>query len=203
MDGAYPQAGSPISDPVIVQQGNKVTIDFSENLQPCTVDATTVLFFQHATGDVNAGFVPHSDQTPGDPVSWGSGTLTTPPTRVRATFQLEQTNIRTRLTLTPVFGEFPDNALLVVELTNGIKDLGNNPLIPYSFAFVTENRPLQTNKKTFEFTNVVGDMVRDDAVSTGDVNSSRSPEQGPGLAAVRRRRRQRDEPRQRPRAPRT
>ena len=137
--------------------------------------STTVLFFQHATGDVNAGFVPPSDQTPGDPISWGSGTLTTPPTRVRATLKLEQTNIRTRLTLTPVFGEFPDNALLVVELTNGIKDLGNNPLIPYSFAFVTENRPLQTNKKTFEFTNTLGDMVRDDTVSTGDLNSSRSP----------------------------
>jgi|GEM_PF-2122530 len=175
LDGAYPQAGSPISDPVFVQQGNKVTIDFSENLQPCSVDTSTVLLFQHATGDVNAGFVPTSDQTPGDPTSWGSGNLTSPPTRVRANFKLEQSNIRTRLTLTPVFGEFPDNALLVIELTNGIKDLGNNPLVPYSFAFVTENRPLQTNKKTFEFTNVLGDFVRDDSVSTGDLNSSRSP----------------------------
>ena len=175
LDGAYPEAGSPIADPVIVQQGNKVTIDFSENLQPCTLDTTTVLFFQYATGDVTNGFVPKSDQTPGDPYSWGSGTLTSPPTRVRATFSLEQTAIRTRLTLTPTFGEFPDNALLVVSLTNGIKDLGNNPLIPYAFSFVTQNRPVQTLKKTFEFTNVTGDFVRDDSISTGDVNTSRSP----------------------------
>ncbi len=174
LDGAYPQAGSPVSDPVMVQQGNKVTIDFSENLQPCTLDTTTVQFFQYATGDVNNGFVPNSDQTPGDPYSWGSGTLTSPPTRVRATFSLEQTAIRTRLTLTPIFGEFPDNALLVVTLTNGIKDLGSNPLLPHSFSFVTQNRPVQTLKKTFEFTNVTGDFVRDDSVSTGDVNSSRS-----------------------------
>ncbi len=171
-DGAYPQAPAAISAPVMVQQGNEVVITFSENLNPCTVNENTVLFYQYATGDPVLGFVPNADQTPSTPTTWGSGNSTTPPRRVRSTFTLAQDQLTTRLTLTPVFGEFPDNALLVVHVTNNVEDLGGIAMEPRSVSFVTENRSIQIRQKTFEFTT---DFPIQPNVSTGDVNSTRSP----------------------------
>ena len=92
-------------------------------------------------------------------------------------FSLKQDQLTTQLTLTPVFGEFPDNALLVVQVTNNIQDFGGNALVPNTFSFVTENRPVQTSKKTFEFTT---DFPNSPNLSTGDVNSARSPSKAQG-----------------------
>ncbi len=171
-NGAYPQAPPAISAPVMVFQGNKITIDFSENLSPCTVSESTVLVYQWAHGDPVLGFQPNSDQAPSSPTSWGSGNADTPARRVRSNFSLSQDQLTTRLTITPVFGEFPDNALLVVEVTNNVKDFGSNALVPYTFSFVTENRPVQTNKKAFQFN---GDFPADLTLTTGDDNTARSP----------------------------
>ena len=177
-DGAYPQAPSPISDPVQVFQGNKITIGFSENLSPCTVNETTVLVYQWAHGDPLLGFVPNADQAPSSPTSWGSGTADTPARRVRSVFSLSQDQLTTQLTITPVFGEFPDNALIVVEITNNVKDFGANALVPATFSFVTQNRPQQTIKRTFQFN---GDFPPDATLSTGDVNTGRAPSKVQGF----------------------
>jgi hypothetical protein len=179
-DEAHPSNSVPLApdDPIRVQQGNTVVIDFSENISPCTISQTTVLFFQYATG-VNtttypAGFFPESDPTPSDPYTWGgTNPATTPPRRVRSTFVLQQDFLTTRLVITPNFGEFPDNALLVVELTNGIKDFGGNALIPHRFSFVTENRPANelVIDKVLEFD---GDVPILAGSSTAEVNTARS-----------------------------
>src|SRR5207253_2087733 len=82
VDGAYPTSLAPgVAASVAVHQGNQVTIDFSENVDPCTVNANTVLFYQYATGAAGTmpnGFFPETDQTPSDPFTWGSGNNTTP-----------------------------------------------------------------------------------------------------------------------------
>ena len=142
-----------------------VKITFSENLAPCTVNADTVVFQQYATGGPT-GFFPSSDQTPGDPFTWGSGLATVPPRRIRVTYDLQQDFLSTVLTLTPTFGEFPDNALLVVQLTNQVRDLGGNPLVPLTFAFTTENRPPQTKSLAWTFD---GDVPFDANLTTAEV----------------------------------
>ncbi len=177
VDEAYPQAPFAISADVQVQQGNRVVLTFSENVNPCTVSENTVLFHQYATGDLTFGFVPHADQTPSTPTTWGSGNATTPARRVRATFSLSQDQLTTKLILTPVFGEFPDNALLVVQVTNNVQDFGGNAMVPKAISFVTENRPLQVSRRTFDFAT---DFPSDPNVSTGDVNSLRSPGRAQG-----------------------
>jgi hypothetical protein len=80
-----------------------------------------------------------------------SGDPTTPPQRIRASYTLVQTFLSTRLEIVPDFGEFPDNALLVVEVTNEVKDFGGNPLIPMAFSFVTENRVAQCGTRSLPF----------------------------------------------------
>jgi hypothetical protein len=191
INGAYPTHFSPtVAATVLVHQGNKVEIELSENVDPCTVNQNNILFQQYATGDgqqtpsdppgskMPNGFDPDTDQTPSDPFTWGSGTVTAPPRRVRANFRLEQDFLSTKITLTPTFGEFPDNALLVVQVTNQVRDFGGNALIPSTFAFVTENRPAQTLPKAFEFD---GDVPILTNVSTGEVNTARSISKAQGF----------------------
>ena len=191
VDGAYPTHFDPaVAATTLVHQGNDVVIRFSENLQPCTVGPSTILFFQYATGDgkqtpsdppgskMPTGFDPETDQTPSDPFTWGSGVVTAPPRRVRSTFRLEQDFLSTKVTLTPTFGEFPDNALLVVQVTNQIRDFGGNALLPTTFAFVTENRTVQTLPRVFEFD---GDVPILSNVSTGEVNTARAASKAQGF----------------------
>jgi hypothetical protein len=190
-NGAYPTHFDPsVAATVLVHQGNSVVIELSENVDPCTVNQSTILFQQYATGDgqqtpsdppgskMPTGFDPETDQTPSDPFTWGSGTVTAPPRRVRADFKLEQDFLSTRVTLTPTFGEFPDNALLVVQVSNQIRDFGGNAMLPSTFAFVTENRAPQTLPKAFEFD---GDVPILENISTGEVNTARSVSKAQGF----------------------
>ncbi len=163
---------------VAVGPGNAVVIRFSEDLDPCTVNEGTILVQQFATGDPTTGFVPAQDLTPGDPFTWGSGTPTTPARRVRCRFDLRQTVLSTEVEIRPVFGEFPDDALLVVQLTSGVRDLGGLALMPTTIAFTTENLPLRSHEATFEFD---GDVPVDANVSTGEVNTARSPSRAQGF----------------------
>jgi hypothetical protein len=145
---------------------NRVEITFSENLDPCTVNEGSVLFQQYAVGP----FAP-VDATPSDPLTWGSGTPTAPPRRVRCTYTLAQDRLLTKLTLSPIFGEFPDNALLVVTMTTAVRDFGGNPLVPRSVSFTTEDRAVQTKSLVFEFD---GDVPIDANSTTADVDTARA-----------------------------
>src|SRR5262245_14743141 len=175
IDGAHPTSSVPgAAASAMVHQGNVITIDFSENVDPCSVSPLTVIVQQYATGAAGTmpnGFFPENDQTPSDPFTWGSGNNTTPPARMRAIFSLKQDFLTTRLTITPTFGEFPDNALLVVQVTNAVRDFGGLPLVPKTFAFVTENRAAQTLAKTLEFN---GDVPILTNQSTAEVNTARA-----------------------------
>ena len=100
-----------------------------------------------------------ADQTPGNPYTWGTpatmpSVLTvSPPQRVLSDIRLEQSFSSTKIVITPSFGFnadpaknkslFPENALIVVELTFGIADFGGLPMQPFSMAFTTENLPIQ------------------------------------------------------------
>src|SRR5262245_36811408 len=163
---------------VPVSQTNKVVLQFSENLDPCTVNESTIVFKQYATGDVTNGFVPTSDQTPGDPFTWGSGTATTPARRVRCNVILTQDTLQTTVTLRPVFGEFPDNALLVVQVTAGVRDFGGLPATPITFSFTTENRPTQVGLMRFEFD---GDVPINENQTSAEVNTPRAPSKAQGF----------------------
>ena len=174
---------------VPVSQINQVVLSFSENLDPCTVDETTILFHQYATGDPVYGFVPAADQTPGDPFSWGSGLpRPRPPRRVRCDVQLTQDMLQTTVTLRPIFGEFPDNALLVVQVTTGVRDFGGLPATPLTFSFTTENRPTQIGLHAVRVRRRRADQREPD--ERGGEHAARA-EQGAGLRALRGRRRQR------------
>jgi hypothetical protein len=165
-------AGVPVS------QSNRVVLSFSENLDPCSVSESTILFHQYATGDPVLGFVPFADQTPGDPFSWGSGVPTTPARRVRCDVVLTQDTLQTTVTLRPIFGEFPDNALLVVQVTAGVRDFGGLPATPLTFSFTTENRPAQTGLMRLEFD---GDVPINENLTSAEVNSPRAPSKVQGF----------------------
>jgi hypothetical protein len=79
VDGAYPTHPDPaVAATALVHQGNDVVLFFSENVDPCTVNQSTILFFQYATGD--------GKQTPSDPPGSKMPTGFDPrPTRRRAT----------------------------------------------------------------------------------------------------------------------
>lgn len=179
---------------VPVLDGNDMVLTFSENIDPCTVSDTTVRFFEYQRGSPTVfnvepisgrqtGFTPAADQDTGNPFSWGpidagETNLFSDPQRIRAVLTLEQDFTQTRLRVTPEFGRFPENALCVLELTFGLRDLAGSSLIPVTVAFTTENLAAQTGSKTLTFEagspNVLGDL------STGDVNTSRSPGRAQG-----------------------
>jgi hypothetical protein len=177
-----PSDGARPPDPdVAVGPGNRVRIEFSENIDPCSISATTVRFNQWAVGDPTDfpnGFDPDADQTPGDPFSWGSGTPQIPPQRIRSQYVLTQNFVSTRLDIIPDFGEFPDNALLVVEVTSDVRDFGGIPAIPKTFAFVTENRAQQCQARLLKFD---GDVPVNTDLSTADVDTARAPDRAQGF----------------------
>jgi hypothetical protein len=140
-DGANPLSPSPIVDAVRVRPGNAVVLDFSENLDPCSITEDSIHLAEYEVGDPTLGFVPAFDSTPQDPYVWGGGTVLATPARIRCAVTLEQTPLRTRVTLRPVFDRFPDNALLVATITNGVRDLVGAACLPATVAFVTENSP--------------------------------------------------------------
>lgn len=145
IDGAFPEhANASIAQSVLIGPTNHVVIHFSKNLSPCSVSTGSILFFQYATGAAGTtptGFSPKSDQTPGDPFTWGSGTPSIPPVRVDATCVLTQSAESTTVELVPVAGQFPMNALLVVQVTSGVTGFDGTAAVPMAFAFVTESRP--------------------------------------------------------------
>ncbi len=181
-DGAYPtHPDGAVAGPVFIGPSNHVQIVFSENLDPCTVTEDTVRFYQYARGSAGTmptGFSPESDQTPGDPFSWGSGTSEVPARRVRSTQVLTQNFLGTTLDLVPVFGEFPDNALLAVTVTANVRDFGGNSVTLKNFAFVTENRASQNSSRVIEW---LGETPVDLNASTGEVNTSRAPGRAQGF----------------------
>ncbi len=162
---------------VPVGPSNAVEIVFSENLDPCTVTPNTVTVTQVATGP----FAPLTDQTPGDPSTWGSGTPTVPARTIRCDHEFTQTTLATRLRIVPRFGEWPDNALIVVRLDNTVTDFGGNPLPSYAFAFTTEDRPLQTRALALEFG---PDVAADTGNTTAELDTARSSSRVTGFLLV-------------------
>lgn len=162
---------------VPVGPGNQLELVFSENLDPCTVTPTTVTVDQVAVGP----FSPLADQTPGDPITWGSGTPTFPARRVRCEYLLEQDTLRTRLRIVPVFGEWPDDALIVVRVTTDVRDFGGLPAVARTLSFTTEDRPMQTRARVLEFD---GDVPADVDGSTAELDSARAPGRVAGFLLV-------------------
>lgn len=170
------------SQAVAVNAGNAVVVEFSENLHPCSIDVQSVRFLMCETGDPllqveapnqNAsGFAvgtDTSDQSP-DPYSWGAtGTtsLMPDPQVIPASMQLEQSFAGTSLRIEPQFGRFPENALIVIELTFGVEDLGHQALTPYTMSFTTENRPREEGSYLVENE---GETPYDEAFTTARVN---------------------------------
>lgn len=178
---------------VAVQAGNEVALFFSENLDPCTVGPHTITFhmaeigdpgtFFPAPGGRDSGFVSGgstADQTPGDPLTWGaSGTTTVSPLQaVPATITLDQTRDQTVVRIRPLFGRFPENALLVVQVSFGVEDFGGSPLAAFAMSFTTENLPPQAGQ--YDLLNQ-GETAYDTSVTTADVNTARAPSKVQGF----------------------
>lgn len=185
---------TPVTGTAAVSVGapanNQVEILMSENLDPCTVNAGTVLIDVYQSGDStpgtdsvvaangnHSGFyqggVPNvgnpalaEDGTPGDPYTWWDGAKPvgvddTPvtgnmPQKLPATVSLVQTVTETKIIVTPIFRTdpsdpttaiFPDNSLIVVQLTFGIEDFGGQPLQPQSISFTTEKKLTPVNSQ--------------------------------------------------------
>ena len=172
-----------------------IEVVISENLDPCSVSALTVLFEMYEIGDPAlgngvlapngnlSGFFaaapitpgqPTADQVPGDLFTWGADTFTPvgPAQTIPAAIDLLQDFTSTRIVITPAFGQFPDNALLVLRLTFDILDFGGQPLTPFEMAFTTENNPLSAGTYVME---VLGETPFLKGVSTADVNTARAP----------------------------
>ncbi len=175
-----------------VQAGNEVVLYISENLDPCTVGPHSVSFqmvelgnpgtFLQAPNLRNSGFAfgaSTADQLPNDPFSWGAaGTTTVSPAQtIPATIVLQQTRSETTIRIKPSFGRFPENALIVVQLTFEIEDYGGAPLAAYSMSFTTENLPQQFGQ--YDLLNQ-GETTYDEALTTADVNTARSPSKAQG-----------------------
>ncbi len=169
---------------VTVEQGNEIVVGFSENLDPCSVTPASVRFHVYETGDPDTfeaapdgnttGFVPATKQGT-DPYSWGAeNDIVTynPPQVIPAEIMLYQTIDATELRVRPTFGEFPENAFVVLDLTFEIRDFGGLPLTSTSLSFTTENVAGQDGSLAVEFDE---STPIDTAVSTADVNTARAP----------------------------
>ncbi len=179
------------SEAVTVATGNQIILDISENLDPCTVTTDSVMLTMVENGDPNLGsnvLAPNgnqsgfyagtdtSDQVPG-PLgvqTWGAdaSTTRTPAQLILASVEVVQSQASTQIVITPDFGKFPENSLLNVSLTAAIQDFGAQPLTAFSASFTTENLPSQTDTYVLD---AAGETAFDDALSTADVNTSRSP----------------------------
>jgi hypothetical protein len=144
-----------------VYEGNEVRVALSENVDPCSVEfGTTVFVKEYERGHPVDGFIPVTDSDPGNDFTWGASNSTTvdatpgtpqfDPLTVRCVVTLEQTATRTEVVIRPEFTEWPDNALIVVELTFAIVDFAGEALTqptpadpPLRFSFTTQNRPQQ------------------------------------------------------------
>lgn len=165
---------SDLSAEVSVVQGNRIVVEFSENIHPCSIDTSTILFHMFEVGDLDDGFIPVENNSD-DPFTWGSTNAVMqihPPQRIPSSIVLEQDYVKTLLTITPDFGEFPENALLVLRLTLGIQDFGGTPFSPETVSFTTENLAMQTGDHTLEYDETT---PIDDTGTTADVNTARSP----------------------------
>nr|MDJ0520656.1 Ig-like domain-containing protein [Planctomycetota bacterium] len=193
---------------VAVEPGNQVVINLTENLDPCSVTTASVLLRMYEIGDptVQAGTGAHksgfssdgtnggntADQSPLDVTTWGAGgaitSLAGTPQTIPAHVELVQEFSSTRITVTPLFGfnpdplknasKFPENALLVVELTSDIRDFGGQSLTPQSFSFTTEN--LLGNNSEYVLENE-GETPYIDSATTADVDSARAPSRVQGF----------------------
>ena len=176
------------SQAVDVDDTNAITVTISENLDPCTVDGTTVQLWMYEKGDpvlANArtapngnasGFYVGTSTADGDASSttWGADVSTPfiPAQRVVATVALTQSIASTQIKLVPQGGRFPENAMLVFRMLGGIEDFGGLPLAPLTISFTTENLPLQAGAYKML---VQGETPFDKSNSTSDVNTARSP----------------------------
>ena len=181
---------SPAStdSPVTVAPGNKIELTLSENLDACSLDSLTVVVQQVEVGEKlsytiapngNAtGFDSITDASP-DPRSWGStnSTPVIPAQRIPSKVELVQGFDSTRIIITPVFGRFPENSLIVVELSSGIKDFSGQLLTPYLLAFTTENTPPQAGSFDLHYD---GEVPMDDEETTADVDTPRSNSKAQG-----------------------
>ena len=178
---------------VPVVGGNRIELTISENLNPCTVNADTVLIHVYELGDpaVNAvapngktsGFSSDgtnggstADQAPADPTTWGSvGTTSyaSDPLRILCDIHVEQDFNGTRIVAIPLLGaangapRFPENAMVVVQLTFGIEDFGNQAMTPTTISFTTENLAPSNSAYTIENE---GETEYDTAATTAAVN---------------------------------
>lgn len=173
---------------VTVDANNRIVVTFSENLDPCTVNDTTVLFHMVETGDPvlgNARTAPNGNASgfytgsstadnSASAFSWGADVSTTvaPAQRVLATIRLVQTFAVTQIVITPTYKRFPENALLLLRLTTGIKDFGGLSLPPLTASFTTQNLPVQTGSYAML---VEGETPFSTELSTGEFNTARSP----------------------------
>ncbi|MDJ0522166.1 MAG: Ig-like domain-containing protein [Planctomycetota bacterium] len=135
-----------------------------------------------------------SDQTPLDPFTWMLPaqqalvqTLATPQ-KIPARIQLEQSFASTQIEITPLFGfsedplanqsKFPENALVVVQVTFGVEDFGGNSLTPFTMSFTTENLPPQNSEYIVENE---GETAYIDAVTTAEIHEPRAPSRVQGF----------------------
>lgn len=171
---------------------NQIVLRLTENIDPCTVSDATVEFHIYETGDPNgdpapgtnvyapngnlSGFYAGGSTADADPslFSWGADVSTpwSPAQRVLADIELRQNFAMTQIVITPLSTRFPENALLVVRLSSDIQDYGGQPLSPFAMSFTTQNLPLQNSTYVMR---VEGETEFDDANSTSDINSERSP----------------------------
>jgi len=117
------------AEAVRIEDGNRIVLRMSENLDPCSINEETVLVrvFEMGDKDIMApadggtgnatGFATAAgltaDQTPGDPFSWSGGNMPgvsvlPEPQRVPVHVQLDQGFGGTQIVLTPRFGYSSD-----------------------------------------------------------------------------------------------
>ncbi len=192
---------------VAVRPGNIIQIQLSENVNPCSVNDVNVLVDMYESGDPSAMVaVPGSspvrysgfstggdiaDQT-ADPFSWGADGTTSyasAPRRILCEIHMHQDFGETRLDIEPLLGWnpdpnqsgplFPENALIVVQLTFNIVDYGGSAMTPVVFSFTTENLAPQTGEYLIENK---GETPYDGAQTTAAVHPDpRAPERVQGF----------------------
>ncbi len=192
---------------VAVAAGNRIEVVLTENVNPCTITDDTVLVHMYeggaATMEPIPGTVPQRysgfakggsvlDQTPGDAFTWGAdGTsdYSAAPRKILCNIKLVQDFGQTRIEITPLFGynpdplksapKFPENCLIVVQMSFSISDYGGLPMVPYVFAFTTENLAPQESSYLIENK---GETPYIDAQTTAAVHPDpRSPERVQGF----------------------
>ncbi len=185
-----PDAGSPACAVEGDDAFTEIGIEFSENLDPCSVNESSVRVSVYEFGGAHpgeeypagsgnySGFVPPEDSLPDDPTSWGGNAVPlSTPQAVLCNLILDQDYEATRLRIVPQGGSLPENSLIVVSLTFGLTDFGGDPLSPERFSFTTENTPRQNGYLEIPFNDTT---PIDTDNSTADLNTARSPGRAQG-----------------------